>query len=319
MGARPTLRRGDRGDLVKHVQRAVRVDADGVFGAATEAAVKQFQRDNGLDPDGVVGPRTWAVLDAGQGGSGASVPGPTDEIVRVAAASEIARFSWKDRGVAPAGYIKGMALVYARAWCKLQRGDAAATDMAQAKTGDANRDALTWYSDVFDAAGMSNDTAGADTLRHLFVLLIGLGMRESSGKHCEGRDMSASNTTAETAEAGLFQTSFNARAASPLLPTLFAQYLANPSGFLDVFKEGVRCSDASLQNFGAGEGKEFQRLSKECPAFAAEFTAIGLRHLRKHWGPINRKAAEVRPECDAMLQQVQAVLAASPGMCTALL
>ena len=33
-------------------------------------------------------------------------------------------------------------------------------------------------------------------------------MRESSGKHCEGRDMSENNQTGETAEAGLFQVSF---------------------------------------------------------------------------------------------------------------
>ena len=52
---------------------------------------------------------------------------------------------------------------------------------------------------------MDNDAAGVDTVRHLFVLLIGLGMRESSGKYCEGRDKSASNRSAETAEAGLFQ------------------------------------------------------------------------------------------------------------------
>ena len=166
--------------------------------------------------------------------------------------------------------------------------------------------------------GMNNDTAGADTLRHLFVLLIGLGMRESSGKYCEGRDRSASNTTAETAEAGLFQTSFNARTASPLLPTIFAAYSENPSGFVDVFKEGVNCSAADLENFGSGDGEEFQRLSKACPAFAAEFAALGLRHLRTHWGPINRQGAEVRPECDAMLRQVQDAVDASPELCSAL-
>src|SRR6266849_5811835 len=159
-----------------------------------------------------------------------------DQITRIAGASDIAGFFWKD-GVAPAGYIKGMALVYARAYCKLKAGDAAAVEMANAKTTDAERDALAWYSEIFGAAGMNNDIAGVDTLRHLFVLLIGLGMRESSGKHCEGRDRSASNTTAETAEAGLFQTSFNARSASPLLPQLFAHYLAHPNGFIEVFRE----------------------------------------------------------------------------------
>lgn len=318
---RPTLRRGARGDLVKQIQTKLHIDADGIFDPAIEAALRQFQRDNGLVPDGIVGPRTWATLDTEPTVAATPVPGsgPIDQITRIAAASDIARFSWKDRGVAPAGYIKGMALVYARAFCKLKAGDAAATEMARAKTADAAHDALAWYSEIFAAAGMNNDTAGVNTLRHLFVLLIGLGMRESSGKHCEGRDRSASNTTAETAEAGLFQTSFNARSASPLLPMLFAQYSANPSGFVGTFKEGVRCSTSSLENFGSGEGKEFQRLSKECPAFAAEFAAVGLRHLRKHWGPITRRAAEVRPECDVMLRQVQAAVDASPRICSALL
>ena len=241
-----------------------------------------------------------------------------DQITRLAAASDVARLPWKDRGVAPAGYIKGMALVYARVYCKLSAGEPAAVEMAKARTPD-DRDALTWYKEIFAAAGMPNDIAGVDTLRHLFVLLIGLGMRESSGKYCEGRDRSASNTTAETAEAGLFQTSFNAMRASSLLPMLFAKYSANPDGFVDVFREGVRCSAASLENFGSGEGREFQRLSKECPAFAVEFAAVGLRHIRKHWGPIRTRAAEVRSECDEMLLEVQRLVDASPGMCSAII
>jgi hypothetical protein len=199
--------------------------------------------------------------------------------------------------------------------CKLGAGDAAATEMAKADTGNSNKDALAWYGNVFSAAGMNNSVSGPDTLRHLFVLMMGLGMRESSGRHCVGRDTTASNTTAETAEAGLFQTSFNARSASPLMPVLFTNYAANPSGFLDVFKQGpVTCSAANLANFGSGPGKEFQRLSKECPAFAAEFAAVGLRNIRKHWGPINTRKAQLHPNADAMLKQVQQAIDASPTL-----
>jgi peptidoglycan hydrolase-like protein with peptidoglycan-binding domain len=39
------------------------VNADGNFGANTEAAVRVFQRAQGLVPDGIVGPKTWAALD----------------------------------------------------------------------------------------------------------------------------------------------------------------------------------------------------------------------------------------------------------------
>jgi hypothetical protein len=233
-----------------------------------------------------------------------------DQIILFAANSEIARFHWNDRGVAPAGYVKGMAVVYARVHCKLKAGDAAALEMAKANTGDGAKDALAWYSQQFLDAGMDNSAAGPDTLRHLFTLLIGMGMRESSGKYCEGRDTSATNTTADTAEAGLFQTSYNARSASPLLPQLFTRY-ANSSDFLETFKEGVHCKAAALENFGSGDGQEFQRLSKACPPFAAEFAAVGLRNVRKHWGTINRREAEVRPECDAMLLAVQNEVEAS--------
>lgn len=196
--------------------------------------------------------------------------------------------------------------------------DAFAREMAKANTGDEARDALAWYDESFVAEGMRNDTAGADTLRHLFVLLIGLGMRESGGRYCCGRDTSASNTSADTAEAGLFQTSFNARNASPLLPALFEEYSRSPTGFVDVFRKGVQCSAVDLQNFGDGAGRAFQKLSKSCPAFAAEFAAIGLRNIRRHWGPINRRTAELRIECDAMLQQVQDVVEAASDVCTAL-
>jgi murein L,D-transpeptidase YcbB/YkuD len=62
---RPTLRRGARGDLVKKIQAALQVDADGIFGPGTEAALREFQRAKGLVPDGIAGPRTWTALDAG--------------------------------------------------------------------------------------------------------------------------------------------------------------------------------------------------------------------------------------------------------------
>lgn len=65
---RPTLRRGNTGELVKEVQRKVGIvpDAAGTFGPRTEAAVRAFQREHDLVPDGIVGPRTWAALDASE-------------------------------------------------------------------------------------------------------------------------------------------------------------------------------------------------------------------------------------------------------------
>jgi hypothetical protein len=56
------LNRGDSGEQVKTVQRAVGVRVDGDFGPQTEAAVKGYQRRHGLAADGVVGPKTAARM-----------------------------------------------------------------------------------------------------------------------------------------------------------------------------------------------------------------------------------------------------------------
>ncbi len=226
-------------------------------------------------------------------------------ITTLAANSAIAKYHWKDRGVAPKGYIKGMAVTFGRAYCKLKAGDVAEIDMAKAETGDPHRDALTHYRDEFIRLGMGNSHGGADVLRHLFVLMVGLGMRESSGHYCEGRDMSATNTSSSTCEAGLFQVSFNSSVASLLLLRLFNQHSGATPDFIDIFKEGVTARPASLANWGSGIGQEFQRLTKACPAFAVEYAAVALRHIRTHWGPINRKHAELRGECDDLFRSVQ--------------
>ena len=233
-------------------------------------------------------------------------------IVHAAAQSEIATYDWMQRGRAPMGYIKGMAVAYARMCCKLKNGDAVAVEAAKAYSKNANVDALTHYSDIFSAAGIPGDTP-EDRLRQVFVLMMGLGMRESSGRWCEGRDRSAKNTTGEKAEAGLFQTSWNARSGSKLMPKLFQDY-AGHTDFLDIFKEGVVARDRDLENFGTGDGLEFQRLTKNCPDFAVEFAAVGLRNIRKHWGPINTRAAEVKRKADAMYRQVAQMVEAQ-GLC----
>lgn len=62
--SRPTLRRGDEGDVVSLLQQKLGVKSDGRFGPGTEAAARQFQRDHGLVPDGIFGPKSWAALDA---------------------------------------------------------------------------------------------------------------------------------------------------------------------------------------------------------------------------------------------------------------
>ncbi len=56
------LHLGSSGDLVAHVQRALGLPADGIFGPQTDAAVRAYQARAGLAVDGVVGPITWGSL-----------------------------------------------------------------------------------------------------------------------------------------------------------------------------------------------------------------------------------------------------------------
>ena len=156
---------------------------------------------------------------------------------------------------------------------------------------------------------MPNGSDSIDTMRHLYVLMMGLGMRESSGQHCCGRDMSASNTTSDTCEAGLFQTSWNASTCCTDFINLADSYeVESPQGYMGVFGEGVTCSSSSWSCYGSGDGFRFQKLCKYDPAFAVETAGITCRNLRQHYGPINRKEAELRREADDMFREVQALL-----------
>lgn len=229
-----------------------------------------------------------------------------EHIKDIANSSVIARYAWRDRGVAPVGYMQGFALAWSTVVRKYLGGNAAAVEMAKANTHNDDLDALSWYNSNFAALGMRNDAAGLNTLRHLFVLLMGLGMRESSGRHCEGRDMSASNVTADTAEAGLYQTSYNAHTSHLTFDQVMADYEAERYPDYKVeFAEGVSCTSSEWQNYGSGRGAKFQDMCKKQPPFAVESCAIVLRNRRQHYGPINRKEAEIKMEADQMLMEVQ--------------
>ena len=64
---KPTLRKGDRGEAVKELQRLLNkhdhsLQVDGIWGVQTDSAVRCFQYRAGLVVDGIVGPKTWGKL-----------------------------------------------------------------------------------------------------------------------------------------------------------------------------------------------------------------------------------------------------------------
>ena len=67
LGVQPSVefdvvRRGDRGPWVTKLQQALGIEADGIFGAGTEQALKTHQATQGLTADGVAGRNTYRSL-----------------------------------------------------------------------------------------------------------------------------------------------------------------------------------------------------------------------------------------------------------------
>jgi hypothetical protein len=56
------LKKGDSGEEVKQLQKALGIPADGIFGEQTKQAVIKYQLMHELTVDGVVGNGTWSVL-----------------------------------------------------------------------------------------------------------------------------------------------------------------------------------------------------------------------------------------------------------------
>jgi hypothetical protein len=214
------------------VQRCLHaMPIDGIFGPVTGSHVRNFQAFHHLDVDGIVGPQTWAVLEREFNLPPYPPPLPAvpdtpmiDAICDLAMSSPIATYQWRDRGQMPPGYTQGMALAFSTVLRKFLAGDGPALEMAKANTQDDETDVLAWYANEIGELNIETDKAGTDVLRTLFVVLMGLGPRESSGRHCEGRDMSAENVESDTAEAGLFQTSWNINTCSDQIQTIVDQY-----------------------------------------------------------------------------------------------
>lgn len=80
-----TIKKGSRGADVVTLQTKLGITADGIFGSATETAVKAFQTAHGLVADGIVGAKTWAALGVKQTAGGRKI---TEIIVHCEATPE---------------------------------------------------------------------------------------------------------------------------------------------------------------------------------------------------------------------------------------
>ncbi len=235
------------------------------------------------------------------------------QIRDIASKSACAQTNWENRGRSPTGYIKGMTLSFVRSLCRIRTIEKPASPILRAPNSlNARKDVLAHYQDVLAQVGIAASLPGQQPVQATYTVGMGLGMMESSGKYCEGWDVAAgANRASDEAEAGLFQASYNSVKASVELQKLYDEYRKNPKRcLLDTFKEGASCRATSI--LGSGDGAAFQEFSRKCPAFATEYAMTLIRIQRTHFGPINRRTAQVVPACDAMLNTVRQLINQNP-------
>lgn len=229
-------------------------------------------------------------------------------ILTLAEKSQCAAHKWKwkkgaDR--APVGFIKGVALTFAKSYCEHRAGGSSAVAVMQQPLGSAMRDALRDYQSI---ATIPSATA-LQRLESVYTLALGLGMRESSGRTTISApyDSANPNPDSSTGEAGLYQTSYNSTSKSEWLPKLTGQYRHAPEKcYFDVFTEGT--GTKITPPIGSGEGAEFQQLTKSCPAFATEYVMVMMRVSRRHYGPLKIHSAEFENKCLAMFRAIEPIV-----------
>jgi hypothetical protein len=246
-----------------------------------------------------------AAAEAAEGK--ATPPSPLDaKIAHIADRSACARIYWPGRGYAPKGYLRGIALTYAKAVCEADAGGDSAAAVMNKPFGPVSEDVLS--SNFWGESGNSR----LGHIRTAFAVAIGLGMRQSAGNPTAGRDRSKAGPTADAAEAGLFQLSYRSLSGNPWLEKLLEEYAANASLCQSaVFMKGSR--DLRQKVVGAGAGADYQKRVKACPALATEQAVVLLRTGKSYFGPVEAHQVELRPECDMMLREVEMVLPCEQG------
>ena len=320
-------KKGDRGLHVEKLQLKLNElnlsvgNPDGDFGNKTKIGLEKYQHSKGLDKTGEADEATLNSLGFEIGFDEADFE---STIISIVDNSDIEKTFWANRGKAPYGFYYGMAIMFAKLISRLTSNDYIAKEITKSLSGYEKYDVLRKYDDVFSELGYSNNTE-ENRLTNLFALMFGLGMMESSGRHCCGWDRGKLDgwkgyskpvpPTSVNSETGLFQTSYDimdsvSSETRSILKSIMNNYSAGADGLLEYFSKGASCTDLNSENYGEGIGKEFQRLSKEAPAFSVELTAVALRNISGHWNPVIKKGDEkrglqVKKECLELLTVIQ--------------
>jgi hypothetical protein len=226
----------------------------------------------------------------------------TQLVLDVASRSALAKREWSaltgknkagkkksagDASAAPLGYTKGMALLYAEDYARLQHGDQVILALSRGAAKDNDNDGLAQFRAKFANIGLDVTSSGAEALRSLYVLLFELGVRETDGRYYLGLDSGPNKPdeeiNANTTEAGLFSSSCNFSSDDTLAHSIFQRYRTAGSvagkQYLRIFAEGVPPPEnGNDANVGTGDGLVFQKLTKANPRFATEFAAAAVRH-----------------------------------------
>lgn len=219
------------------------------------------------------------------------------DVVKV---SPCAKYNWKNRGVAPLAYMNGMALMYSKQVC------GQGSKVADAKVMTGKNSLGRSYEDALSYYGLPGNELNT------YTFLIGLGMRESSGRFGVGRDFSRNFVKSDSAEAGLFQMAYVARVFNAELKPLYMEFKSGKRScelatFKDAKSSRVKSTDSKTYGNSGDEGYKWQQLMKRCPAASAAWAAVLIRSQRRHFGPIIRKEVEFKTQCKTMLQKVEAI------------
>jgi hypothetical protein len=223
-----------------------------------------------------------------------------EELLALASTSHCRLGPWSDPDPAPRGYIKGLVLVYKKSFCEVKNNADAAAKIISGPVGSPLTDALSYY-------GKTGSTA-IERLRMVYTLAMGVGMVESSGNTTDGVDEEKTiKATAENAEAGIFQTSYDSLNDNIWLGRIYQYYKAHPQECaLSTFMEGV--DDRNKPVIGSGAGAAFQKFTKDCPAFATEYALVMFRTGRQHYGTINARRAKFVDACYDMFRDMELLI-----------